>query len=367
MNVITDNPIIEDMSNCCGKSSADGIPFKGRMRRNRKITLMRDDFAGRPVIIQEKSGFDDYSNNDGSRPRFGGGDMGGSDSQRSALGSMVKDYLSTQRTARKEDRTKTAGDILLGASTRAETRRGAREARRGERLTQREARQSERIANRKARAARRNDRKAKRNAQKLVLIQRTRTSEPKFFFPLQKLRLSKRKKGMFTKTYPDGTEGEIAANQTVMDNAGNVFSSADVAKATNIPEQTLQGMTVSPTTGVQDPTSGQSFEIATTTNAQGQPTLGIEVNDANVSGAMDGQAYLASDIQGSSEPTQDVKTEDQKKAEGTGMSKTTKWVLGIGAVVVVGLVVYALVKNKKSPAGAASASSAGGATLSKVA
>lgn len=382
MKVITENPIIEETSNCCGNSSADGMPTAGqcnnpncpyarkgmpcpyrmkgmpcgyrRRRRMRQADMVVD---GRPIIIEQKSGFDSYSYVTEKKTYKSDKD--------NTVKSNIKQFLKDERAERKTARGEATADILTAAGSRADTRRTARETRRSSRLTERQTRQAERIANRKARAKRRSDRKTKRNAEKLVLIETKRSEEQKFFFPLQKLRLSKTKKDKFEKTYPDGSKTEIDKKDTVTDSQGNKYSAEDVAKATNTSKENVQNQTITQG-GINDPKTGTQYEVTTVTNSQGQPTLGVEVNDENISGASDGNAYLASDVQNINEPTQDVKDDDKKKAEGGGLSKTQKWVLGIGATVVVGLVVFALIKNRKSSA-VAVASMSGGRTLKRVA
>jgi hypothetical protein len=252
---------------------------------------------------------------------------------------MVKDYLSTQKQERKESRGKAVSDVLAGSSSRKDTRRGGKEVSRASRLESKDKRVSERIANRQARAQRRTDRKAKRNAKKLILVKTPRSKDPKFFFPLQKLRLSKRKKGKYEKVYADGTISEVDATMVITDpNTGAVYDKKEISNATGVPTTTITPETL------------KSFETTTTVDpTTNQTTESIEVNDNLVSGAEDGNAYLNSDIQGSQEPPQNVAEDDKKKEdENKPMSKTTKIVIGVAVTAIVGLIVYAVVKGRSA-------------------
>ena len=277
MKVFTSRPIIEEKSNCCGgMSSADGT-----------------------------------------------------------IKDMVKDYLSEQKEANQTAREGAVSDILSSSTTRRETRRGGRSTARATRLETKDKRVSERIKNREARAKRRTDRKAKRNSKKLLLIQSTRSDEPKFFFPLQKLRLSKKKKGAYEKTYPDGSKAEVKEGDVIIDpTTGNAYDKKEIGNATGKNPNDVNPNTLKEkeTVDVTDPTTKEK-------------TKAIEVPDSNVSGANDGNAYLNSDVQGSDEPTKDVADDDKKKE---GWSTTKKVIVAVGAVAIVGLVIYAIVKGKSA-------------------
>jgi hypothetical protein len=252
---------------------------------------------------------------------------------------MVKDYLSTQKHERKESRGKAVSDVLSGSSSRRDTRRGSRETSRGLRLQNKDSRVSERIANRQARSKRRTDRKAKRNAKKLILVKTPRSADPKFFFPLQKLRLSKKKKGKYEKTYADGTTSEVDRTMVVTDpNTGAVYDKKEISNATGVPLETVTPQTI------------KSVETTTTVDPNtNQPTLAIEVNDNLISGADDGNAYLNNDTQGSEEKDANVADDDKKKeGEKQPMTKTTKIIIGVAVTAVVGLIVYAVVKGRNT-------------------
>lgn len=280
MKVFTSRPIIEEKSNCCGgMSSADGT-------------------------IKE----------------------------------MVKDYLSEQKEEKQTAREGAVSDILSSSKTKRENRRGGRSTARATRLENKDKRVSERIKNRQARAKRRADRKAKRNSKKLLLIQSTRSNEPKFFFPLQKLRLSKKKKGVYEKTYPDGSKAEIKADDVVIDpTTGDAYDKKEIANATGTNPKDVNPNTLKEkeTANVTDPTTKEK-------------TKAIEVPDSNVSGANDGNAYLQSDVQGSNEAPQDVAEDDKNKDGEKGWSTTKKVVVGVSVLAIVGLVIYAVVKGKSA-------------------
>lgn len=309
MKIFTSRPIIEDKSNCCGMSNAsgEGLNLKALLPN---VTTFTDNTEGTPIAPPAPKG-------QSNREMFG-------------------DYLSTQKDARKDSRGKAVSDILSGSESRRDTRRGGREVSRASRLESKDKRVSERIANRQARAKRRTDRKAKRNAKKLILVKTPRSADPKFFFPLQKLRLSKRKKGKYEKTYADGTIGEVDQKNTVTDSTGAVYDKKEVSNATGIPTPAITPTTLTQveTVTVQDPTTGGN-------------TTAVEVKDENVSGASDGNAYLESDVQGSQEKVENVADDDKKKEEEVkGWSTTTKVIVGVSALAVVGLIIYAVVKGK---------------------
>jgi len=287
MKVFTNRPIIEQKSNCCGgMSSADGTT------------------EGEDKTIKD----------------------------------MVKDYLSAQKTEKETAREGAVSDILSSSKTRRTNRRGGRSTARATRLETKDKRVSERIKNREARAKRRTDRKAKRNSKKLLLIQSTRSAEPKFFFPLQKLRLSKTKKNKYEKTYPDGSKAELSPDDVVIDpTTGNAYDKNEIAKATGTNSQNVNANTLKEkeTANVTDPTTKEK-------------TKAIEVPDANVSGANDGNAYLESDVQGSNEAPQDVAEDDKNKDGEKGWSTTKKVVVGVSVLAIVGLVIYAVVKGKSA-------------------
>lgn len=287
MKVFTNRPIIEEKSNCCGgMSSADGTTEEA-----------------------DKS-----------------------------IKDMVKDYLSDQKTEKETARKGAVSDILDSSERKRTARRGGRSTARTTRLETKDKRVSERIENRKARSKRRTDRKAKRNAKKLLLIQKTRSDEPKFFFPLQKLRLSKKKKGEYEKTYPDGSKAEIKADDVVIDpTTGDAYDKKEIANATGTNPKDVNPNTLKEkeTADVTDPTTKEK-------------TKAIEVPDSNVSGANDGNAYLQSDVQGSNEAPQDVAEDDKNKDGEKGWSTTKKVVVGVGVVAIVGLVIYAVLKGKSA-------------------
>ena len=325
MKIFTSRPIIEQKSNCCGMSNFDDYSYATDIiggLPTRKASAISSALS--PELATSNTG----ASSDGSVPINEG----------KSNKDLIKGYLSKQKDERKTATNKALGDTLLGSESRRDTRRGSRETARGLRLESKDKRLSERIANRQARAKRRTDRKAKRNSKKLLLIQKTRSGEPKFFFPLQKLRLSKRKKGKYEKTYADGTVGEVDEKNTVTDSTGAVYDKKEVSNATGIPTPAITPTTLTQveTVTVQDPTTGGN-------------TTAVEVKDENVSGASDGNAYLESDIQGSQEPQQNVADDDKKKEdENKPMSKTTKIVIGVAVTAIVGLIVYAVVKGRSA-------------------
>jgi hypothetical protein len=317
MRILTSRPIIEQKSNCCGMSNFDDYSNGSGL-----VDKIADKIA-------ESEGGDSSVSSDDSVPINEG----------KSNKDLVKDYLSKQKDARKSATNKALGDTLLGSESRRDTRRGGREVSRASRLQNKDTRVSERIANRQARAKRRTDRKAKRNAKKLILVKTPRSADPKFFFPLQKLRLSKKKKGKYEKTYADGTTSEVDRTMVVTDpNTGAVYDKKEISNATGVPLETVTPQTI------------KSVETTTTVDPNtNQPTLAIEVNDNLVSGAQDGNAYLNSDIQGSQEKDENVADDDKKKeGEKQPMTKTTKIIIGVAVTAVVGLIVYAVVKGRSA-------------------
>jgi hypothetical protein len=108
---------------------------------------------------------------------------------------MVKDYLGNEKTSRKEFRQEYVGDVLDKSAKGKESRRS--------RMTEkRESRQMNRSERKEARFVRKESRKGKRNAKKLALI-KTQRGE-RYFFPLSRIRLGKKK-------YKDGTTAEVKA------------------------------------------------------------------------------------------------------------------------------------------------------------
>jgi hypothetical protein len=300
MNVITNRPIKEQTSNCCGMSNFDD--------ENVDISTNLDDY--------NDSLGDDMLNDEFS---FASGDL--------------KTFASNQKTKRKTFRKEYVGDVLANRSV-------ATDKNRSRSVERREARQKARSERKEARFQRNKDRKAKRNAKKLVLIKKS--GQEKYFFPISRIRLGKKK-------YKDGSETPIAQKDqvaiTTPQGETAVVDKTEVAKAMGVSPNTLtnadiqKAVTVIPQTVVAE--QGVSAEVNQNMN---EPVLAINVPENNVETAGDGELYVTSDLQATAEPQKDVKDEER------GLSKTQKIVLwsAVGvATIIVGFIIYKSVTKTK--------------------
>lgn len=201
------------------------------------------------------------------------------------------------------------------------------------------ANRNERIANRSARKQARKDKKAKRNSKRIVLFKKKDGSE-RFFFPLSKLKLGKKK-------YKDGSEDSIAQKDqikiTTPSGETATVDKKEVAKAMGVDPSAVTQADVQKAVTVIPPTVVQDQKVNTEVGQPvSEPVIAIEVPEKNVESASDGELYIASDLQDTKEPTKDVKDEEK------GLSKTQKIVLwsGVGvATLIVGYLIYKAVKK----------------------
>lgn len=301
MKVITSRPIMaEPTSNCCGMSNFD------------------DEIDAIPTELAE---YNDSLGDDMSNNAF------------SFATGQVKGYLGAEKTKRKSFQQEYVGDVLADKSQSKDARR--------KRLTEkREARQLARSERKEARFQRNAQRKAKKNSKRLALI-KTQGSE-KYFFPINRLRLGKKK-------YKDGTEAEIKKEDQLSIIAPNgesvVVDRKEVAKAigttpNNVSQADVQKVitVIPPKTAIEQ---NMNTEVG---QAPNEPVLAVQVPDNNVEANANGELYLPTDLQNVNETEKDVKEEEK------GLTKTQKIVLwsAVGvATIIVGYIIYkSVTKNK---------------------
>jgi hypothetical protein len=294
ITVKTNRPILsEPTSNCCGMSGADG--------------MYSDSF--------------EMSNADGEKGSL------------KDLIAMGKDYMSDQKADRKDSRGDAVKNILNDRAVSKINRRDNRADRRTER-------QSARALRIEARHTRRTTRKANRNAKKLTLIKTSRGD--KFFFPLSRVRLGKKK-------YKDGTEVQVKPEEQVkvfdqQTKEEVILDKKEIANALDKPVAEVTN------TDAQQMIQKLNLEISELKRLQAEtgdkPTetpYGLMVDDSKVEVVEDGEAYLKNQTQDKDKTTEDVK--DKEK----GLSKTQKIVLwsGVGvATLLVGYLIYKAVKKQ---------------------
>jgi hypothetical protein len=300
MKVITNRPIKEETSNCCGMSNFDDENFDMSTNLSDYNDSLGDDMA-----------YDEFS--------FASG--------------KIKEYLGAQKKEGKAFREDYLVDVLADrttAKTKGRTRSNER----------REARQLARSERKEARFQRNKDRKFKRNAKKLVLI-KTQGRE-NYLFPISRVRLGKKK-------YKDGTEGTVAEKDQLKVNAPNgevaTVDKKEVAKAMGVNPNTVtqadvqRMITVIPRSVVQQ--QGVNAEVNQTAN---EPVFAVNVPENNVETAFNGELYVTSDLQNTNETEKDVKEEEK------GLTKTQKIVLwsAVGvATLLIGYVIYKSVAKSK--------------------
>lgn len=293
ITIKTNRPILsEPTSNCCGMSSADG----------------------------------DYSNCCG---------MSNADGDKGSLKDIIamgKDYLSDQKEDRKDSRGDAVKSIL-------EDRTKTKNKKRDNRAIKRTERQSTRALRIEARHTRRTNRKANRNAKKLTLIKTSRGD--KFFFPLSRVRLGKKK-------YKDGTEVQVKPEDQikVVDQQTKEVVTLDKKEIANALDKPVAEVTNS---DAQQMIQKLNLEISELKRLQAEtgdkPTetpYGLLVDDSKVEVVEDGDAYLKNQTQDKDKTTEDVKEKEK------GLSKTQKIVLwsGVGvATLLVGYLIYKAVKK----------------------
>ena len=142
----------------------------------------------------------------------------------------------------------------------------------------------------------------------------------------------------FTKTFPDGTTIVIPASDVINHSTG-VFDKNDIAKALNVPKETLTPDMIEKYLVYITPAPANS-DTATETNKSVTSDVAIEIPDANVVTTDDG-TFLAKDTQGKDEPIVDVAVE--QKQNQSPLKKYEKAILygGIALVVIIaGVIIY---------------------------
>jgi hypothetical protein len=290
--------------------------------------------TSRPIITPQTNGgisnFDDFANCCG----MSGFDNSFSyaDDNKSEKSSAVKEYLGQQKTSRKTSRTNAVTDVLADKTV-------SKDLKRQNRATARDTKQSERALRVEARHTRKTDRKASKNAKKLTLVKTSKGD--KFFFPLSRVRLGKKK-------YKDGTEVKVKPEDqvTAIDPTTKevvTFDKKEVATALDKPvstvttadaQQLLQPLPVTETIS-------QNTKLETGDKPNETP-FGILVDDTKIEVVNDGEPYMANQTQGATEKDKDVKDKEN------GLSKTQKIVLVSAGVVVLSLVSYLIYKAVKN-------------------
>jgi hypothetical protein len=282
MRVITNVPIItENTSNCCGTSSFDDFSYVNDKPKNENL-------------------------------------------------SAVQDYLKNQKSARQNFRKESVTDILTNKTN-------VKDIRRGNRASNRDNRQVERTKRIQARFTRKANRKALKNAKKLTLV--STAGRDKFYFPLSRVRLGKKK-------YKDGLEVVVKSEDqvTAIDPKTQqiaVFDKVEIATAINKPNSEVSKQEAQKLINAlpSDEVNKQNTKSETGDTAN-ENTFGVLVDDSNVEVVADGEPYVKSQTQDSQEKDKDVKDKEKNK-----LTKNQKYLLyGIG-VVAVGLIGFALYKN----------------------
>lgn len=208
----------------------------------------------------------------------------------------------------------------------------------GKALTSRKTtRQTRRSIRKQARA----DKKPKKNAKRIVLFKKKDGSE-RYFFPLSKLKLGKKK-------YKDGTENTVKEKDQISVITPNgqtaTVDKNEVAKAMGVEPNTISQAEIQKAVTIVPPTIVQEQGINAEVNQPvTEPVIAIEVPEQKVESAGDGELYVAEDLQNTTETTKDIKDEDK------GLTKTQKIVLwsAVGvATLLVGYLIYKSV-NKQS-------------------
>lgn len=305
MKVITKRPIVaEEMSNCCGSN------FDAEMSN-----CCGSNFDGEALAPDMGDDAFSYAND--------------------SVGA-VKEYAKAQKGARKSFRTEYVTDVLADKTA-------SKESSRGRKVSRREARQLARSERKEARFQRNSNRKAKRNAKKLILI-KTQGRE-KYFFPISRVRLGKKK-------YKDGTESEIAKeNQiNVSTSTGEMVTvdKVEVSKALGIdPNQVTPAVVQSQVSVIPQNVAMEQGASAEVVQQSNEPVIALNVPENLVETAGDGELYVTTDLQNTSEKDKDVKDEEK------GLTKTQKivlWSAGVVALAIVGYLIYKAVSNKPKTA-----------------
>jgi hypothetical protein len=297
------------------------------------IITSRPILTGQNSNFSHTSSFDDFANccgMSGFDDSFSNADEG----TKGANVTAVKEYLGQQKKARGKARGEAVVDVLSDKTT-------SKDLKRTNRATARDTRQSERALRVEARHTRRTNRKASKNAKKLTLVKTSRGD--KFFFPLSRVRLGKKK-------YKDGTEVKVKTEDQIsaidpITKEVVVFDKKEVATALDKPVSTL---TTADATKLLNPlplaeTDKQNTKIETGDKPNETP-FGVMVDDSKIEVVADGEPYMVNQTQGLEEKDKDVKDKEN------GLSKTQKIVLwSAGAVVIgiVGFLIYKAVKNKQ--------------------
>jgi hypothetical protein len=295
--------------------------------------------TSRPILQGQKSNFSHTSNFDdfanccgmsGFDDSFSNADEG----TKGANVTAVKEYLGQQKKARGKARGEAVVDVLSDKTI-------AKDLRRTNRATARDSRQSERALRIEARHTRRTNRKASKNAKKLTLVKTSRGD--KFFFPLSRVRLGKKK-------YKDGTEAKVKTEDqiTVIDPKTQETVVLDKKEIANVLDKPVAEVT---TPDAQKMIEQLNLEIAElkrlqleTGDKSNENPYGVLVDDSKIEVTEDGEAYLKNQTQDKDKKDEDIKLKEN------GLTKTQKIVLWSAGVVVVGIVgflIYRAVKNKQ--------------------
>jgi hypothetical protein len=274
----------------------------------------------RPILSEPTSNCCGMSNADGDKGSL------------KDLIAMGKDYMSDQKADRKDSRGDAVKNIL---NDRAVTKIN----RRDNRADKRTERQSARASRIEARHTRRKTRKANRNAKKLTLVKTSRGD--KFFFPLSRVRLGKKK-------YKDGMEVAVKPEDQVkvVDPQTKEEVILDKKEIANVLDKPVADVTNSDAQLLIQKLNLEISELkrlqAETGDKPSETPYGLLVDDSKVEVVEDGDAYLKNQTQEKNSKDEDVK--DKEK----GLSKTQKIVLwsGVGvATLIVGYLIYKAVKK----------------------
>jgi hypothetical protein len=234
---------------------------------------------------------------------------------------------------------------------RANERKLTRETKQTERKLVRGTKQTER-------KLARGTKKAKRNSRRLIRVKR-RNGKKVMVYPLLKLQpMGSKFSGTngqttiapvvptateYRKTFPDGNSVVIPASQVIV-HASGVYDKNDIAKAFNVdPAQINQQMINAYIVGM--PPASQNATETNETDANKSNPTGIVVPDENVTLDENGNPYVTEELQEKNEIEKDIK--DDQPGEKGKMTKTQKYILIGGGLLVVGIIVYYVMNKGK--------------------
>lgn len=223
------------------------------------------------------------------------------------------------------------------AREKREERRREREKNKTDKAPKSEKVNLEREKKQQEREKRRAERRANRTAKRLIKVKKDGLT--KFFYPLTRVRNGKKKNS-------DNSVTEVKAENIVtIPNVGD-FDKMEVLKATKIDFVNITPQTVLKESTLITPAANPTSATESDTKPE-ETIVAVEVPKEKVVLADDGNPYASGDLDREEKATDDTLIEDDKKSWWSKQEKTTKGLIIVGSLTIVGAIVYMIVKRNK--------------------